>query len=111
MASDQQTLIQRLCSTVELRNLDDKLNKAVYLDLNYAGEEELSKRAICRFFGVSSSQLRKRTWSILCGHTVHDVKKTTYLAPRYEAELSEIITQAEISQRAMSKDEMVAQVK
>ena len=53
MNSDQQLLIQRLCGTVELRETDEKLNKAVYLDRNYAGEEELSKRAICKFFNIN----------------------------------------------------------
>ena len=107
MNSDQHLLIQRLCGTVELRETDEKLNKAVYLDRNYAGEEELSKRAICKFFGVSSSQPRKRTWSILCGHAIHDEKKPRYIAPRYEAELCEMITQAEISQKCMTKDEIL----
>jgi hypothetical protein len=107
MDSDQQLLIQRLCGTVEVRKIDEKPNKAVYLDRNYAGEEELSKSQICDFFGVSRSQLRKRTWSILCGHAIHDEKKPRYLAPRYEAELCEMITQAEIAQKCMTKDEIL----
>ncbi len=107
MNSDQQLFIQRLCGTSELRNIEEKFNKAVYLDRNYVGEEELSKSKLCKFFGVSRSQLRKRTWSILCGHTIHDEKKPRYLAPKYEAELCEMITQAEIAQKCMTKEEII----
>jgi hypothetical protein len=110
MSSDQAILIQRLCGTVELRGIYEKLNKAVYLDRNYAGEEELSKTQLCKFFGVSRAQLQRRTWSILCGHTIHHEKKPRYLSPRYEAELCEIITEAEISHRSMTKDEILDQV-
>jgi hypothetical protein len=110
MDSDQQLFIQRLCGTVELREIDEKLNKAVYLDRNYAGEEELSKTQICKFFQISRNQLRMRSWSILCGHIAHDDRKPHYLSPRYEAELCEIIAQAEISHRSMTKDEVLDRV-
>jgi hypothetical protein len=110
MNSDQQSLIQRLCGTVGLREIDGKINKAVYLDRNFAGEEDLSKTQLCKFFGISRAQLQRRTWSILCGHTVHDEKKTRYLAPRYEADLCEIITEAEISQKCLTKDEIMEKV-
>jgi len=110
MSTDQDTLIKRLCVTSELREIDGKLNKAVYLDRHYAGEEELSKTRICKAFGISRKRLKQRTWSILCGHTKHDQHKTTYLSARYEAELCEIITQAEISQKSMTPDEILGQV-
>ena len=110
MSTDQDTLIKRLCGTSDLREIDGKLNKAVYLDQHYAGDEELSKTQSCKAFGISRKQLRQRTWSILCGHTIHDQHKTTYLAPRYEAELCEIITKAEISHKSMIPDEILDQV-
>jgi hypothetical protein len=51
-----------------------------------------------------------RSWSILCGHIVHDDRKPHYLSSRYEAELCEIVTQAEISHRSMIKDEVLDRV-
>jgi hypothetical protein len=110
MSVDQESLIRRLSGTGEVRNINEKIKKAVYLDRNYAGEEELSKTQICKYFGISRSQLQRRTWSILCGHMVHDEKKPRYLAPRYEAELCEIITEAEIAQKCLTKDEIIEKV-
>ena len=110
MNGDQTKLIERLCGTVELRQISDKLDKAVYLDRNYAGEEELSKTQICKYFDISRKQLQKRTWSLLCGHMSHEQNKTRYLAPKYEAELCEIITEKEISQNCMTKDEILERI-
>jgi hypothetical protein len=40
---------------------------------------------------LKGDTLKKRIWSLLCGHKTHVSNKTRYLAPVYEQELDAII--------------------
>ena len=99
-----------LCGTSEVRGLSDKVNKAGYILQNYAGEVQLSARAISKYFGITRDQLCNRVWSILCGYTEHTVKKPRYLAPAHEARLAEILESNHQKNNSSTKDDLFIMV-
>ncbi len=83
--------LQHLSVLQEVRAFTDPLDKAVYILRNYSGDIKLTKRGISSYWKFEKKRLKKRLWTTLLGHDVPPNTKLPYLAPKHEADLSELI--------------------
>jgi len=108
--SDENNELKYLVATSQVKELIDPATKAAFIVLNYIGELKLSKRSIARYFNISRNLLKKRIWSMLCGHTTHDKNKSRYLAPCYEEELASMIDERNKNLRSATIEEVKTMV-
>jgi hypothetical protein len=108
--SDQHAEIKLMAGESELRDLVDKVDKAVYILRNYSGEVKLTVRGVCDYFKITRDRCRNRMWSILLGYTEHTVDKPRYLAPVHESRLANILDLNNRKNNSSIKDELLLMV-
>src|SRR4051794_7427347 len=108
---EQHEELKYLSAHSELRDMIDKIDKAVYIMRHYAGEVKFTLRGICDYYDLNRDTLQARVWSTLLGYTEHTVKKPRYLALIHEARLADILDQNQKQNNSTSKDELLLLVK
>ena len=102
--------IQRLCCLSEIRNLDNKTEKAVFIVINYLHTEKLSIRGISNYFNLTRTKLLRSVWNHLNGFPMNDQSRTRLLNSWEEDYLVDLIKQKEDELQAMTIDEICDKV-
>lgn len=78
-------------NSAEFRRIQDAIDKAVYILRNFNGSFKPTKKECIKVVEneriFDDSSLRDRLWSIILGHTSHNVHEPRYLAPIHEKKI------------------------
>jgi hypothetical protein len=103
--------ISLICATSGVKEFVDKLDKIVYILMNYVGEEKITANQLALYFNVSRNSIRKRMWSTFLGYKVHDKSKPKYLAPLYEEKIADALDLKNKKMNSVIKEEVTTMVK
>src|SRR3954471_19989086 len=81
--------IRHMSNETDVRQFESLALKAAYILLNYAGEANITKESLGEFFKISTSEIPKATWKLLCGYTQLGWNQPRYMAPVNECALTE----------------------